>query len=230
MMLWSLVSGGTANRWLIVSCVLFVALSVPRFSYADSTPPPDLRSCVCNGISDAPRDLFTARQVIIDHTWRLEVVEVLTHGVEMRQVPGELVVGGTAFLGNGCESGSCLAYETRHDTFCLLPISSLDLDLATRRTLSCNVQAGDFYDRICTAEFSLSQLKPFMDALAAKEGTCQALATKYLGIPKPSEEQPDNFLHCGGGTPPGWLVSILAALGFLAFRAWRQHIIAMSKR
>ena len=210
-------------RWLWV-IGLFV-LSTSKDAVADSKPPPDLRSCVCDGISDAPRDLFTARQVIIDHTWRLEVVEILTHGIEIRQVPGELAVGATVFLGTGCESGPCLAYEMRHETFCLLPISSLDLDIATRRTLSCNVQPGDFYDQNCNTEFSLSQLKTFMGALAADKGTCQALATKYLGIPVQSDEG-----QCGGGTSPGWLVSNLAALGLLAFRARQQHIIAMSKR
>ena len=190
-------------RWLLV--IGLVVLSTSKDAVADSKPPPDLRSCVCNGISDAPRDLFTARRVVVDQVSRLEVVEVIAHGERVRQVPGERVVGGPVFLNTGCESGPCFVYEAADDTFCMLPIGSFDLERATRRTLSCNVQPGDFYDQICTTEFSLSQLKPFMNALAADKGTCQALATKYLGIPVPSDEG-----QCGGGTSPGWLVLEIA--------------------
>jgi hypothetical protein len=193
-------------------------------SRADTPTPFDQRACVCDAMSTAPRDIFTARSISTPDGNRLEVVEILTHGITERQVPGEIMVGLERLSGSIDGPGPFLLYEQHErNEFCGISISSFDIDAAGLRTLFCFAPPGSKYDRSCTTEFKIAQLKPFAEAFAEGEGTCPALATKYLGVPKPPPEDADNFPQylCGGGAAPGSFLLILGALGVLAFRRRR---------
>jgi MYXO-CTERM domain-containing protein len=95
--------------------------------------------------------------------------------------------------------------------------------------MTCAVQPSDIKATRCETRFSLEQLKSFLDASRNGEDTCPALATKYLGIPKPSPEEADNFPQylCGGGAAPGSTALILGAIGFIAARRRRHRPAAV---
>lgn len=212
-------------RWLWV--ITLAVLGAPHNVRADSSKFWfDPRDCVCTVIREAPIDIFTARAVSTRVGNQIEVVEVLTHGIPERQVSGEIIANLTNFYGDSENTGFFLVYAgARSGDFYGVSIPSLDGAAVRLRTLMTNIRSNRTYDRCCTNDFSLTQLKAFADALGVGEGTCQVLATKYLGLPKPAPEGYDNaFQDCsGGGTSPDWLASILGAFGLLAFRAWRRR-------
>jgi len=225
-MLMKLIHKDSFNRLALFSSVIFLSCVLfPTRSQADvESSGFDPRDCVCISIREAPIDIFTARSVSTPFGNHLEVVEILTHGIPERQVPGEIITDLTNFYGDSENTGYFLVYAgARAVGFFGVSIPSLDIDAVQLRTLITRVQPNSNYDRYCKTDFTLTQLKVFAEALAADEGTCHALATKYLGIPKPPPEPSDSMLQCGGGTSPGWLVSILGALGLLACRARRRR-------
>jgi len=208
---------------IVFSMAVLLVFMLRERAFADSSTPFDQRSCVCGSRTTHPHDVFTATGVETSEGTYLKVADVLTQGPTDRQESGELAIGFERYSPGIMGEGPWLVYEgSARNSCCLIPIESLDLDSKSLTTLKCAVQPTDIQATRCETPFSPSQLQDFLVASVNEEGTCQALATKYLGIPKPLAQN-DSMLQCGGGASPGWLVSILGALGLLACRARRRR-------
>jgi hypothetical protein len=217
-------AGSLSVLWVLAAC-----MTRSSEARADSPSPGyDPRDCVCTYIRKAPIDIFTAIPAVVEGGYPLRVAEILTHGVVERQVVGEPIADLRDIdISVGSDhNGPFLVLEgPTRDTFYAIAIPSLDMDEVYLSSMNSVLPVPREIAWNCTTEFSLPELKQFVDALAADEATCHKLATKYLGLPKPIEGGADNFPQylCGGGAAPGSFALILGALGLIAARSVRNR-------